>query len=177
MCCSALERDRPPNDPDNFQPTDPWKSPDLSVRRRNLPHLEVPGATYFVTFRCSPGFGLTPAARDVVIDVFRRSDAESIELEAVVVMPDHVHAIFRVTGSGRLSRVLRTVKGRSARLINKLLGRSGSSVWKDENFDHVIRHAAELKEKIAYMRQNPVKWGLVSRPEDYKWLFVRRTTG
>jgi adenine-specific DNA methylase len=41
-----------------FQPVNPWKSADLSIQRRNLPHLQVPQATYFVTFRCRKGTDL-----------------------------------------------------------------------------------------------------------------------
>jgi hypothetical protein len=47
----------------------------------------------------------------------------------------------------------------------------------DESFDHIIRHEAELEEKIEYIRQNAVKRGLVIRPDDYKWLFLRKPTG
>jgi hypothetical protein len=38
-------------DRDGFEPIDPGNSKYLSIRRRNLPHLNVPGATYFITFR------------------------------------------------------------------------------------------------------------------------------
>jgi hypothetical protein len=48
--------------------------------------------------------------------------------------------------------------------------------WIAESFDHVIRYEAELEEKFAYVRQNPIKKGLVSRPQDYKWLIVRANT-
>ncbi len=42
----------------------------------------------------------------------------------------------------------------------------------DESFDHIIRHEAELEEKIKYVRNNPVKKGLVKGSKDYPWLFV-----
>jgi len=41
----------------------------------------------------------------------------------------------------------------------------------DESFDHVSRRAENLEQKIDYVRQNPVRKGLVERPEDYKWLW------
>jgi hypothetical protein len=43
----------------------------------------------------------------------------------------------------------------------------------DETFDHIIRDGDDLEGKIEYIRQNPVKIGLVSRPADYQWLFVK----
>ena len=155
-----------------FEPTDPWKSEDVIVRRRNLPHFEIEGATYFVTFRCKTGTELQPAAKDIVLQNIRASDGDSIDLDAAVVMSDHVHAIFRLIGSHGLSGVLQSIKGRSSRLINKQLGIEGS-VWMDESFDRIIRKTEDLKAKLEYLRDNPVKKGLASEPSKYKWLFVR----
>jgi hypothetical protein len=36
----------------------------------------------------------------------------------------------------------------------------------------VLRSDESLKEKCEYIRQNPVRRGLVKRPEDYRWLWV-----
>jgi hypothetical protein len=58
-----------------------------------------------------------------------------------------------------------------------VLKRSGS-LWTDESFDHIIRHEDELKEKIEYVQNNPVKKGLVDVSEQYRWLFVaKKITG
>jgi REP-associated tyrosine transposase len=160
----------------DFQPLDPWKSSELVVRRRKLPHLEVAGATYFITFRCHPQFQLPPQARDLVMAVIQEQDRRTIDLDAAVVMPDHVHAILRVIEPYSLSRVLQRIKGRSSRQINVLLSRRGR-VWLVESFDHVIRHGQELEEKLEYIRQNPAKQGLEDSPGNYKWLFAREITG
>lgn len=163
---------KPPSNPDTggFEPIDPWKSQYLMVRRRNLPHLGIPGATYFITFRSKTE--LSPAARNIVFATICACNQTSIDLDAAVVMPDHAHLIFRLIKPYELSQVLQRIKGRSARLINQLL-KSEGSVWSDESFDHIIRHAAELEEKLEYVRQNPVKRVLVDRPEGYKWLFIK----
>jgi len=39
-----------------------------------------------------------------------------------------------------------------------------------------IRHAAELEEKLEYVRQNPVKRGLVDHPHGYRWLLIKSIT-
>ena len=103
-------------------------------------------------------------------------DQASIDLDAAVIMPDHAHLIFRLIQPYELSQILQRIKGRSARRINQMLKRKGS-VWSDESFDHIIRHAAELEEKLEYIRQNPVKRGLVNHPDRYKWLFIKSITG
>jgi REP element-mobilizing transposase RayT len=166
---------RDPESP-GFQTTDPWKSDSLTYRSRNLPHLEVPDATYFVTFRTRSGLVLPPAARDQVMRVIEASDNNSLELDAAVVMPDHAHLIFRIL-KGNLGDVLRKIKGSSARQVNIVLKRSGS-LWMDESFDHIIRHEDELKQKIEYIQNNPVKKELVDAPNQYRWLFVtKKITG
>ena len=162
--------------PHHFQAVDPWKFEDRVFKHRNLPHLEVPEATYFVTFRCCSKIALPPQARDLVMEAIRACDRTSIDLDAAVVMPNHAHAIFRLIDTCKLSQVLQRIKGRSARQINRVL-KTARSVWMDESFDHIIRHEAELQEKIEYIRQNPVKRGLESRSDDYRWLFVRNSTG
>jgi REP element-mobilizing transposase RayT len=166
---------KPPSNPDTaFGPIDPWRSEHLTINRRNLPHLAVPGATYFITFRAKAE--LSPTARDVVFANICACDQQTIDLEAAVVMADHVHLMFRLIHPYRLSQVLQRIKGRSARQINRLL-RSQGSVWSDESFDHIIRRAEELEEKLEYVRQNPVSRGLVASPDGYRWLVIKRITG
>jgi REP element-mobilizing transposase RayT len=138
--------------------------------------LEVTGATYFVTFRCHSKFELPPEARDVVMAVIEAQDEKCIDLKAAVLMPDHVHAIFRVIDPYNLSQVLQQIKGRSSRLINQVLRRAGR-VWLVESFDHIIRHAAELEEKMDYIRQNPAKKGLQDGPGRYRWMCLKEVTG
>jgi REP element-mobilizing transposase RayT len=155
-----------------FQEIDPWSSEDLIAKRRNLPHLEVPGATYFVTFRSI--LTLLPVARDLIVEEIRGCDGKNIELDAAVAMPDHVHLLFRLFERENLSRVLKLIKGRSGRRINQVLKRRGK-LWIEESFDRIVRNEAELEEKIEYIRCNPVKRGLVYHPEDYGWLVVKRS--
>lgn len=153
-----------------FQPVNPWRSPDLSIQHRHLPHLQTPAATYFVTFRCRKGIELPPKARDIAFAALTHWNGSRIQLDAGVVMEDHVHAIFRIVDGSLLSDILHSIKSFSSNQINKQLDRRGP-LWLDESFDHIIRHEAEWEEKVAYIRQNPVKRGLVERPADYRWLW------
>jgi hypothetical protein len=70
---------RDPESP-GFRAIDPWKSDVLTYRRRNLPHLEVPDATYFLTFHTRSGLILPPAARDQVMRIIEACDNNSLEL-------------------------------------------------------------------------------------------------
>jgi REP element-mobilizing transposase RayT len=153
-----------------FQEADPWNAESASLRRRNFPHIQVAEATYFVSFRAH--IVLPPAARDLVMTEILAASAQSLDLDAGVVMPDHVHLIFRISPEVNLGHVLKLIKGRSARNINQLLKREGS-LWIAESFDHIIRREEELAEKVEYVRQNAVAKGLVTQPEDYEWLICK----
>jgi REP element-mobilizing transposase RayT len=93
-------------------------------------------------------------------------------------MPDHVHLLLTPLSDDNgnaysLIEVLQAIKGVSAHSVNRALGRSGP-VWQDESFDHVLRSDESFDEKLEYLRQNPVRRGLVAKPEDYRWLWVEK---
>ena len=89
-------------------------------------------------------------------------------------MPDHAHLVLQPlwneSVSVPLSEIHRLVKGRSARLINQVLRRTGP-VWQQESFDHQIRGEESLIEKCEYVAQNPVRKGLCGSAEEWPWLF------
>jgi putative DNA methylase len=88
-------------------------------------------------------------------------------LYAWVIMPNHVHVIVEPTVP--LQRVMQWLKGRTGRLANRVLGRTGIPFWQDESYDHWIRSSEELKETIAYVESNPVKAGLAESAEEWLW--------
>jgi REP element-mobilizing transposase RayT len=81
------------------------------------------------------------------------------------VMPDHLHLF--VAGSddfelGRWIGTLKRILGKQARP-----GRVKNTVWQRGFFDHVLRSSESYSEKWDYVRQNPVRAGLVSSPEHW----------
>ena len=88
-------------------------------------------------------------------------------LHAYVVMPNHVHVL--MTPRLPLSRIMRGIKGVSARDANRILKRPGRVFWQDESFDHWVRDDVEFGKIRFYIEYNPVGAGLVRRPEDWKW--------
>ena len=99
-------------------------------------------------------------------------------MHAAVVMPEHVHLLMTPMPNpdGRvypLRDILKLVRGISARNVNKFAGREGP-LWQEESFDHVLRSEESFEDKLEYIRQNPVRRGLVKVPEDYPWLWIER---
>jgi putative transposase len=92
------------------------------------------------------------------------------ELHSFVVMPNHVHML--VTPSVVATKWLGPLKGFTAHEANRILGRTGT-FWQDESYDHVVRSGAGLERVRRYIENNPVKAGLVTRPEDFRWSSAR----
>ncbi len=144
--------------------------------RRSLPHYQRDDRPLFVTFRTLKCLLLTPEARTLALQHCLHDHGRTIQLHAAVIMPDHAHLLFTALRDSEgwtfaLPEILRAIKGSSARSINKLSGRSGP-IWQDESFDHVLRGDESLRETVEYIRQNPVRKGLVDKPEDYQWLWI-----
>jgi len=99
-----------------------------------------------------------------------------MHLHAVVIMPEHVHLLLTPLRNDEgwpfpLKDILKLIKGPAACSVNRLAGTWGA-LWQDESFDHVLRCNESFDEKLDYIRQNPVRRGLVARPEDYPWLWI-----
>ncbi len=144
--------------------------------RRRLPHYQKDNRPLFVTFRTLKTIELSPEARTLALQHCLHDHGKTIQLHAAVIMPDHAHLLFtplrdRDGWTFVLPEILRAIKGASARSIN-LLNESCGPVWQDESFDHVLRGDESLQETIEYIRQNPVRRGLVEKPEDYRWLWI-----
>ncbi len=149
--------------------------------RRRLPHYQKPGQAIFVTL-CKLGREpFPPAARNSAIRHCVYDHGRRFKLHAAVVMPEHVHLLLTPLEDPQgwpyaLPAILKLIKGVSARDVNRLLGWSGP-VWQEESFDHVLRSVESLAEKLEYIRQNPVRRGLVQKPEDYPWPPLTWTLG
>ncbi|HVP11961.1 MAG TPA: hypothetical protein VMV94_12340 [Phycisphaerae bacterium] len=146
------------------------------LKRRKLPHWQMPGACYWVTFASAIG-DLTDDERDIVLSAIRHWDGTKIDLYAAVVMKEHVHMLFAPKElRGRpgefydLSGLLQNIKGFSGREISQRRGGIGQ-VWVKESFDRWIRNEEDFSEKWRYIAENPVKEGLAPTPQEYRWWY------
>lgn len=88
------------------------------------------------------------------------------------IMPNHFHIIFRQLENARsIDQIMKSIKGFSAREINKLLKRKGS-IWQSESFDHIIRDEDELYRAMDYVIMNPIKGGLVENWREWQFTYV-----
>jgi non-canonical purine NTP pyrophosphatase (RdgB/HAM1 family) len=143
----------------------------------NLPHWEVGGATYFVTFNLNSGPHIGPldeAERTIVRDALLHWHQRRLLTHAAVVMPDHVHWLLRPLQRAdglwpTLASILHSVKRHCAASINRRRDTQGP-LWQPEYFDRIIRSDDEMDAAHEYIEMNPVRAGLVSKPGEYPFL-------
>ncbi len=102
----------------------------LLITRRNLPHWQQGGATYFITFRVKKGM-LSEEERKLVLDACLFWHNRKWDLNAVVVLTDHVHLLARPlpcaeTKWHSLGEILHSVKSYTAHQINRCRKRTGA---------------------------------------------------
>ncbi len=103
----------------------------------------------------------------VIDSLFRGVELAHYKLGSFVVMANHLHVLLLPEISS--SRLLKSLKGHTAREANRMLGRTGEPFWQRESYDHWARDSTEFARIAAYIENNPVKAGLVHRAEDYPW--------
>jgi len=84
---------------------------------------------------------------------------------AWVIMPDHLHWLLRL-GDADLAGLMKRLKGRSARRINRYLG-LGGLFWQAGYHDRAVRREEDLRVVARYIIANPIRAGMVERVGDY----------
>jgi REP element-mobilizing transposase RayT len=105
----------------------------------------------------------------LVANALLHFDGQRYLMDAFVIMPNHVHALFRLVEPFRLESVLKSWKGFTAREINKRLGRRGK-LWQDDYWDRLIRNESHWLKCRDYVFDNPPKANL---PANEYLLFER----
>ena len=148
---------------------------EFTIHKRHLPHWELPGASYFVTFSLRDRKICDLSQKDIafiIVNALAFYANKRYYLYDHTVMPDHVHLILQPIEHNRivesLGNILGDVKRFTAHKINEKLGRKGS-LWLDESYDRIIRNMREYRKFATYIFKNPVKAGLIEHGKDWKW--------
>jgi len=71
-----------------------------------------------------------------------------------------------------IGEIVKSIKSVTARQINHRRGQPRGSVWMTDYYERNVRDDQDFEVKLEYMRQNPVKQGLVKRPEEWDALWL-----
>jgi REP element-mobilizing transposase RayT len=124
----------------------------------------------------SPGLLRHPRIADAAQQTLHTIDGALCALDAYVILPTHVHMLFSqqvglIDGPTpeQVSAVFRmTVEQRA----NQYLGRTGA-FWHKDDFHRYLRSIEDIRAALSFIRQAPVRSGLVEKPEEWEWLYVR----
>ena len=108
-----------------------------------------------------------PRIAEVVAEALRHFNFSKYRMYAWCVMPNHVHALFRILESHELAEILHAWKSFSATRANRLLGRSGG-FWQREYYDHLVRSEDEFYRIVNYIAENPSR----ARLRRWRWVGV-----
>ena len=139
---------------------------------QRLPNLWIKCPSYFITV-CTAGrlrILDQPLVVEILVAAWRSAPAiHGWAVGRYVIMPDHVH-FFATSRAERksLSDFMRDWKKWTTRLfVAKMI--SPAPTWQAEYFDHVLRTQWSYAEKWEYVRENPVRAGLVANPDEWPY--------
>jgi putative transposase len=137
---------------------------------KGLIRYQQTGGFHFLTFSCHgrlPHLG-SGAARNL----FERSlEVMRIRYDFVVcgyvVMPEHVHLLISEPKKAILSKAIQALK------LSVSVQRRERPFWQPRYYDFNVHNELKRVEKLRYMHRNPVKRGLVEKPEGWAWSSFR----
>lgn len=107
----------------------------------------------------------------IVENNLRDFAGDRYDLRAWVVMPNHVHVLFKI-GAVPMSQIVGAWKKHTGRLLNKLIGKQGA-FWAEDYFDTYMRDFAHESNTVRYIENNPTKAKLVLDPKVWPWSSAR----
>ncbi len=126
----------------------------------------LPGATR--KRQRQPLFINPQAAEIVIASLMWLQENDRIRLMGFVVMPDHVHVAFVLTGRGSLAKAMDSMKGYTGKILNESLQRHGP-IWQNGYRDHFVRDRRDFETRLSYMHGNPIRKGLVRYEHEYEF--------
>jgi putative transposase len=127
--------------------------------------------TYFITICAHMQqnlFQREEVAELMVATFLKYRDAGEFELHEYVVMSNHIHLLLSLHDQQKLGRVIQLIKGGFSHSLREM-GIVFRAVWEQRYYERQVRDTNEFAEFARYIRQNPVRKGLVENVEDYPY--------
>ncbi|USN53501.1 MAG: transposase [Candidatus Nomurabacteria bacterium] len=147
-----------------------------------LKRIYIPDGIYFVTIVTHnriPFFKDSHLANIVISRLQITKNIQPYYLYAYVVMHDHAHFLLRPRYESNISDLMHCLKRNISRSINIIYPHliaeddhprlSTKFIWQKSFYDHIIRDQQDLNHHVNYIHYNPVRDGLVNKPEDWPW--------
>src|SRR5689334_2608944 len=139
-----------------------------------LKRVQEARCLHFITFSCYQRAPLlaSPESRCVFEQTLERVRRwYGCYIAGYVVMPEHVHLLISEPERNTLSVVIQMLKQITSHKL-KLAGTP--HFWQKRYYSFPVWSEQKRIEKLRYMHRNPVKRGLVERPENWRWSSFRQ---
>ena len=144
------------------------------------------GDLHFITCSCYHRIPFLdrPQRRDLFLKLLEQARRKyRFTILGYVVMPEHIHLLISEPETGDPSVVMKVVKQRFARRVRKRRACAAQTqlwsesdpghVWQKRFYDFNVRSERKRIEKLRYMHRNPVRRGLVAKPDQWRWSSFR----
>ena len=149
----------------------------------NYKRLFLEGHSYYLTIVTHRRTPLLVEHIELLRESFRESKRYyRYEINAIVVLPDHIHMIITPKIATEYPKIVRAIK---YNFSTKLVGcdcyctdeeqsfsryrRGLKAVWQKRYYEHTIRDEKDYLRCLEYMQNNPVKHGLVEDMKDWEY--------
>jgi REP element-mobilizing transposase RayT len=143
---------------------------------QRLDRIWIEFPIYFVTvctFRRRPILARAAIAEILVDELRHARERHGWAIGSYVIVPDLVHFFCAPERDAKtVSDFMREWKSWTSRRIRALRPRpatAATTLWQREYFDHVLRSDESYAEKWDYVRENPVRAGLVRSSNDWPY--------
>ena len=150
----------------------------------NYRRLRLKGGCYFFTLALAERRSrLLTENIQILRTAFREvKDAHPFSLEAVVILPDHLHCIWRLPfDDDDFSNRWRQIKAAFSRRLPKTERRNKSrmnkkerGIWQRRFWEHAIRDDLDYQRHVDYIHYNPVKHEYVTRVVEWPFSSFHR---
>ena len=110
------------------------------------------------------GFPVPNQIGEIAEEYIRRISEKysEVTVDQYVIMPDHIHILLRIDGTGNPSPTMGNVVGwykyQVTKQVNLLRNMPGEKLFQRSYYDHVIRNQQDYDEIWQYIENNPRKW-------------------
>ena len=110
------------------------------------------------------GFPVPNQIGEIAEEYIRRISEKysEVTVDRYVIMPDHIHILMRIDGTGNPSPTMGNVVGwykyQVTKQVNLLRNMPGEKLFQRSYYDHVIRNQQDYDEIWQYIENKPRKW-------------------
>jgi putative transposase len=153
---------------------------------KGLRRIHGGGDFHFITCSCYRRLPFLGSARhrDLFLKILEEvRQRYNFIVVGFVVMPEHFHILVSEPKIGTLSLVMQVLKQRVARKcrgkrkstsqLRLWEAESPKAFWQTRYYDFNVYSGKKKVEKLRYMHRNPVKRGLLTAPEEWRWSSYR----